>query len=436
MNNRPKVLIISYYAPPQNVPGALRVGKLLKYLPAAGWDALVLTVPQNDYFGNDPQLYRDVPMHIVRSGSFDIFTLQRWMRKYRTRAEHDSVKAITTQREGLVARLKKWMPIDDKLGWLPSALFTALQLHRAHHFDCVFTTLGGVFHTGCTARLFSRITGVPYVVEFRDLFSGNALNAQSRLTRCINRHVEKKIIRDAAAVIGVSPATTRALQLHDAAHSDRFFTITNGFDSDDFTLTPRAPQSRLIMTFCGSLYTSLVPEQLFESLLKLGKRYPVTIRFIGTVRGRAAQQIEHYAAHLKELDVAVEVLPKVPYAQMVDAMAESDLLLVFVPDDHPQAEGILTTKIFDYIGAQRPVLAFCPAGGDLMQLVQQGSLGWAVPYSQIASGAEALASIFTQHQSGALASHRFMQGFRNKFDRNVIARKVATILDKARTGAE
>ena len=38
-----KVLVISYAFPPTNAIGAVRVGKLAKYLPEFGWEPVVLT---------------------------------------------------------------------------------------------------------------------------------------------------------------------------------------------------------------------------------------------------------------------------------------------------------------------------------------------------------------------------------------------------------
>jgi len=45
-----KVLIISFYFPPTNTIGAVRMGKFVKYLAEFGWDPVILTA--NNCAGN------------------------------------------------------------------------------------------------------------------------------------------------------------------------------------------------------------------------------------------------------------------------------------------------------------------------------------------------------------------------------------------------
>lgn len=428
-----KLLIISYFAPPQNVPGAVRVGKLARYLPNWGWDATILTVQQNDYFCHDPLLYPD-DLNVVRTATFDVFTLQKLKKRFGSASSpENSLREITTQKEGLVKNLKKYLPLDDKIGWMPAALWRALELHRRYRFSCVFTTLGGVFHTAITTWLFSKITGVPYILDFRDLWSGNPLNEQSRLVRNINTALEKRVVKDAAAVIGVTPSTTAFLQQYSS--TPKFHTITNGFDPADFSHRQRIPEDRLVMTFCGSIYTRISPKILFQSILEAGESYPITIRFVGNIRGNATTLIQHYASLMKKLDVQIEQRAKVPYHQLVEMMATSDVLLAFLPDDTAESGVILPAKIFDYIGADRPVLAFCPAGGDLAKLINEGNLGFAVASDDVNRGSATIKQLVEMHRTGVLAQHTCIPAFRNTFDRNRIAQKVAEVCNEIRTGA-
>ena len=47
------ILMISYFAPPYNIPSAVRVGKFAKYLPKFGWNPIILTVKELGYYQKD-----------------------------------------------------------------------------------------------------------------------------------------------------------------------------------------------------------------------------------------------------------------------------------------------------------------------------------------------------------------------------------------------
>jgi hypothetical protein len=68
------VLFITYQFPPCGGPGVQRSLKFIKYLPALGWQPLIITTTPAAYEVKDASLYRDVPKGtpVYRIQSFDI----------------------------------------------------------------------------------------------------------------------------------------------------------------------------------------------------------------------------------------------------------------------------------------------------------------------------------------------------------------------------
>ncbi|NBW94919.1 MAG: glycosyl transferase family 1, partial [Bacteroidetes bacterium] len=74
-----RVLFITYYFPPSGGSGVQRGLKMVKYLPEAGWEPLVLTVHPDHaaYPDLDPAMLSDVPKGtlVERTRSWDPYTM-------------------------------------------------------------------------------------------------------------------------------------------------------------------------------------------------------------------------------------------------------------------------------------------------------------------------------------------------------------------------
>jgi len=60
-------------------------------------------------------------------------------------------------------------------------------------------------------------------------------------------------------------------------------------------------------------------------------------------------------------------------------MINAGILLLLIPKV-PQNEGILTGKLFEYIGSHSPILAIGPEGGDVENIINETNSGIYVSY--------------------------------------------------------
>ena len=126
------------------------------------------------------------------------------------------------------------------------------------------------------------------------------------------------------------------------------------------------------------------------------------------------------------LESVVTIGGHVSYSQALDAIKRAGLLLLF---DSPGRKIGLPAKVYEYIGAGRPILALGERDGDLAwALRESGAPHRIVSTSDPAEIADALADL----ARGSLSEDRSSSGSsrRLKYTREALARRLAEILER------
>ena len=134
-----KILLVSYYFPPTNAIGAVRIGKLAKFLLAQGHDVRVLTAAE-------PFLPKSLPVdfperRIVRTRTIDLDRLPlKIFRKRNTimqRGFADEPPVITW-----LARIyKTFITIPDgQIAWFPFAIRIGRRILRNWQPDLIYAS--------------------------------------------------------------------------------------------------------------------------------------------------------------------------------------------------------------------------------------------------------------------------------------------------------
>lgn len=74
------------------------------------------------------------------------------------------------------------------------------------------------------------------------------------------------------------------------------------------------------------------------------------------------------------LSDVTEFVSHVDHARAVQFMQEASALLLAIPDV-PGNEGILTGKLFEYIGSGRPIVGVGPVNGDASEILKKSRAG-------------------------------------------------------------
>ncbi len=170
-----RILLISWYFPPGNDIGAVRVARMAEYLGDAGHDVKVLTTERCHH---DASLNTSLsPENIIRTKWFDIDKLSpsAWGRRAAlTNVTHEIANTSRPQpsvSKWLKNQLRNLFEMPDRyVGWLPQAVKTGRRLLQELEFDLIYAS-GPPFTTFLIARKLSSVGGTPWIAEYRDGWS-------------------------------------------------------------------------------------------------------------------------------------------------------------------------------------------------------------------------------------------------------------------------
>jgi glycosyltransferase involved in cell wall biosynthesis len=344
-----KVLVIAYLYPPIFNSGTRRSLEFVNHLPDHGWTPTVLTVDNPDPAYCDPTLLAEVrpgtqveraPLWSEHAGR----TLGRWLRRW---ADPGRVAAALQWR---VQRF--WNVPDTSACWAPLAVARAVALHAEHKFDAIYAT-GWPWTSFLIAEKISRRTGVPFVVDYRDLWKPAevAWDQATWLQRRINPLLERRVLRRAAGVIATTK-TFLTLLPQDVLPKKRF-AITNGFGEGDFPEATPAPDDGLVrVVYTGVWRPGYGPDDLYLAVRQLKQRHcPHLSRLRIVVAGFAP-------GPAREHDIAefVEERGRVTHGEALALMCSASALFL------PVSKGLyeyasIPGKLFEYLASGRPVLA-------------------------------------------------------------------------------
>lgn len=217
---RRRVLMFAYYFPPLGGGGGVqRTLKHVKYLPAAGWDPIVLTSRPSFTPMRDPILATEVPV------GTPVIRAPNWFRC--SWSSGGSPGRFSRARLPTTAASYVGWP-DEIAGWMPAATRQGVRAVRRYAPDVLYSTSSPV-SAHVVAMTVSRITRVPWVADFRDPWTKNAPWHATPFAR-LSARLERRVVGCADHVV----LADEQIELLDVAPEDpRRAVIRNGVDPED-----------------------------------------------------------------------------------------------------------------------------------------------------------------------------------------------------------
>jgi Glycosyl transferase 4-like domain len=367
-----RVLLIAYAYPPCPEIGAVRPAGLAKYLPRFGWEPTVLTVKLP---GRRPTFAR-----VVETGDEDV--LQTWKIRFGLeggRSLHEQLGLpVTQKRDSQLMHTKVLLAMryvltfpDSTKGWIPFAMQGLEEIRKSTSVDAIVTTSPPV-SAHLVGRKAKEMFGCPWIADLRDLWSQNLAQGND-LFRMLERPVERKTLRDADALVSVSEPW--ADRLRECYPDKSVFSITNGFDADDFRPRVEPLTSKFTITYTGRLYEGKRdPTPLFEAIKELIRdgvmdREDIRVRFYGSIEPWLPALVNTFG-----LEDVIEVAGTVSREEALRLQRESQVLLMLCWSD-PRETGQHSGKVFEYLGARRPILATGGSRGVVTDLLDRTKTG-------------------------------------------------------------
>ena len=387
-----RALVISYNYPPVGMVGSIRTTKLVKFLGLYGWSATVLTVLRDStaVAGWDPGEGVFPGVNVIRARFCDLITgFNRLLMALGILGPPERMEepgAAGSLEVGgwyggalraAFAWLKRWVAFPDRyLLWFPSAFMAGLLELRRSHYNLIYSTSPPVTCHLVAAAL-NRLTGVPWVADLRDPWVLDQVGA-TPCWRFLQRKLEKAVLRKACAVVTVSEPLACDLREFHGEKPWGYACITNGFDPDDFASSAQPGSDRFTIVHTGVLAdlhrdaTEVI--SVLEELVREGK-VPgggIRLELYGPPDRRLTEIKERLA--FPEL---LEIKGVVPRRQALSKQQGATALLVVLAD-HPYWATVYGAKVLEYLGAERPILAWSPRGGVIAELLERTRAGVAV----------------------------------------------------------
>lgn len=348
-----RVLIIAYHFPPSGITASRRPGSMAKYLPQFGWEPVVLTRKWlRDNCNYDPSIVPDLSSDLVRV-EVDCQVPRRL-----------SAPAAMEQ----IVRVGR--PYLHPYSFLRAARQALDALLRRERFDAIWTTVpqDNLLDLAHHAAM---VSGTPWIADFRDVWQWRP-NLFTRITLPMRLNHELRLLASASAITAVSEGFAETLR---ERHRRPVRTISHGFDPD-LLPTSALPTifPRFNIVFTGGVVLgrpNLRP--LLDALGRLIDRHEVDaqdviVEFYGA--GNSARLAEMFAGHPHAYLVVDH--GAIPRAQVVERQRSAALLL---SASHPGMRGWVTSKMFEYITAGRPILSIPRDDDCIDELLRQTGAG-------------------------------------------------------------
>src|SRR5215211_3164885 len=327
-----RALVIAYFFPPLGGAGVQRTLKFVRYLSEFGWCGTVVSTRSRIYGTHDPSLVREIPegTRVVRAPAVPLAR----------------ILAIVLYKLRL-PRLQAWVSWPDGgLGWAPLAFLAAWREIRRDRPDAIFSS-ASPYGGHLAALLLSRVTGIPWVADFRDDWSTSMyLAGQPRPLAELTRRAERLFTSRARRVVVVA-------------------------DYFDLEGVPAGGQplsgDRFRLCYVGTLYESVDARPVMDAVTRLisaGALDPqrFELRVVGNVL------IPGFAP---PRGLPLVSTGYVSHERAVAEMRASTALLLYRPPGSLAPSG----KIFEYLAAERPVLCVTRPDNLAARLVREWDAG-------------------------------------------------------------
>jgi len=430
-----RVLFITYYFPPSGGSGVQRGLKMVKYLPQNGWEPIALTLdPDHAAYPNlDEALLDDVPKgtRVIRTRSRDPYALYAaWTG--RSRSESVGVGFIGANQSSAKERIARWIRAnlflpDARVGWAPFARRAGQQEFDARGFDAIVST--GPPHTAhLIGHRLARSCGVPWIADIRDAWPDPAYAEMLPTSGWAARRDKRQrndVLSAASHRVAVTDEVARDME---SAVGAPFTVIRNGFDPEDMSAPAQRTSERFTLVHVGNMSPARDPEPLWHVLANGTDWSDIRIVCVGNVDPGILAEAERLG-----VSSHIDLIPYVPHDQAVSYMKGADMLLLPV-NRVENATGIVTGKIYEYLGVGRPILGLGEPDGEAARIISDTHAGMMFDYEDTRGLERFLEDSLAAWRAGSLRPGADPAAAQ-RFSRAEQARELAQLLDSVTEAA-
>ncbi|MDX2360311.1 MAG: glycosyltransferase [Crocinitomicaceae bacterium] len=381
-----KVLIITYYWPPSGGAGVQRWLRHVKHLREFGWEPVIYTADNPNYGILDEKLEQEIP-NGIETYKLKIKEPNNWISLFSKKKDgvfkaqmQKGKKRSLMQKLLWFVRGNMFIP-DARVLWIkPSVKFLSTILEE-NKIDLIVST-GPPHSMHLIAKKLKDKFSIPWVADFRDPWTSMDYMSEMFITKYARKkhaRLEESVIRGADKVVVVGRTM---LNEFDANYSVKSEIIYNGYNESDEAIDEYPLDSKFTIVHIGSFLKNRNCDDLWKTLKEMTDEDPIfsknlEIKLIGNLAPNVVDSIEKF-----KLKKFLNKIDYVPYVETQAHLFGAQVLLLPI-DRIPNAEFVLTGKLFEYLKSKRPILVLGPIKGDAVDIIQQCKAGYPCDFDDV-----------------------------------------------------
>ena len=371
-----RALVITYYWPPAGGPGVQRWLKFVTYFKDFGIEPVVF-IPDNPHYPlQDKSIVSEIPegIEIIRFPIKEPYGFAKIFSKKKTNQVSSGI--ITNKNQSVLEKLLLWIRgnffiPDARIGWVKPAVGFLKEYLAKNDMDIVISS-GPPHSLHLIGMALKEKLGIKWVADFRDPWTTIHYHQSLRLNkRAQKKHLklESKVLNNSDLVVVTSARTKKEFQKITSVPIE---VISNGYDILE-KIEPNL-DAQFSIVHIGSLLTNRNPELLWEILSELKDENKVfsknlLIKLVGVVSEDVLKSLAVFG-----LTENYKILGYVSHQEAIQIQHDAQVLLL-VEMDSPETKSIIPGKLFEYVAANRPILAIGPEGSDVEGIIKETNTG-------------------------------------------------------------
>ncbi|KJR41112.1 group 1 glycosyl transferase [Candidatus Magnetoovum chiemensis] len=352
MVKRKKILLIAYAFPPLNNPQSIRWFYITKELIKAGYyiDVITIRMPKKfeellDELPDSVNVYRTFP------GPFHALIYSLSIESSRSlKTDQGLIKKLTMRLfniHKLIYKVFSFLLLPDvQIEWLPFALIKSLSLCLRTTYSCIISS-SEPRTSHIVALILKKLTSIPWLAENGDPWIyPKDIHRQLSSKKLLLRHIEQTYLKSVNALTVATEGIKEHYIKSYSMNNIEIAVISQGYDPEIFSAingTKKNPVFTIVFT--GSMYKGLrEPDVFFEALKAV---------HIDDMEVLIAGRINEYSDKIASLrDNRIKYIGYLSYMDSLRLQKQASILLNIGNATEVQLPG----KIYEYIGAKKPIL--------------------------------------------------------------------------------
>ena len=401
-----KVLIITYYWPPKGGGGVQRWLKFVKYIRNYGWEPIIYTPDGGGTPVTDESLSKQIPENVETLKTpiwepFDVYNklMGSGKKKNYSGLIVEGKKANWKSRLAMWIRGNLFIP-DARKYWIKPSIKFLIEYLKNNKVDAIVST-GPPHSMHIIAMGVKKKMNIPWIADFRDPWTNIDFYDELRLSSWADkkhRKLEKAVLKNADRVVCVTPNWAKDFERIGGRKID---VITNGYDPEDFSSKVDNLSDKFSIVHVGSMNKDRNPKILWDVLKNCcasisSFKEKLEIKLIGQVDFSIVESIKSagLTKNLKQISF-------LPHSEVTRELQRSQILLLPI-NNTPNIAGVVPGKLFEYLGARRPILCIGSLSGDAVGMLKECALESVFDFNDNRGVHDFINSSFKQFSQGKL----------------------------------